>query len=117
MNHVLLFAIVTLMTANHISALCLQTPQQPGEPDICHFDDKTYKKGEKWDTDNCMECTCGSQGSYSCCGYGLRAGIMNFGEGCKVIEFDCLNGIVWKDDCDSQCENFGKEIHLTRRNN
>ena len=120
MNHVLLFAMVTLMTANHISAYCfggapptIALGEHP-EPNVCHYNGQTYNKGDTWDTGNCEECTCESQGAYFCCGYGFHAGVMSYGDDCKVIQFDCNHGIVWHSDYNNQCDMAGHEIDLTK---
>ncbi|OWF53063.1 uncharacterized protein LOC110446902 [Mizuhopecten yessoensis] len=117
MNINILFLLVILLSANQISAYCLNKDPAPGgnsQPTVCTYKGRTYSPGEAWDADNCEECQCDEDGGRSCCGYGFNAVVMNFGVGCKLERFDCLNGAVVDADEAGGCEMTGTEIHLKR---
>ncbi|XP_069836605.1 beta-microseminoprotein-like [Dendropsophus ebraccatus] len=83
----------------------LPTLHLDGDPGGCEFKGELHAYRTTWRTDDCLKCTCYSNGSMRCCTIGGRP-VSYDKEQCVVI-FDketCMHNVVRKDNPNETCE-------------
>ncbi|XP_073452633.1 beta-microseminoprotein-like isoform X1 [Aquarana catesbeiana] len=107
------YLVAAVLCVGFVLAVCdascfLQSPPElkPGQKPKrgCDFEGKLHKFGSKWITEDCMHCSCRSDGSVACCTkLGLYIGL-NF-DRCEYIEDKktCTLRLVSKEDPTKDC--------------
>ncbi|XP_071096437.1 uncharacterized protein [Haliotis cracherodii] len=69
---------------------------------FCMYKGLKMQVGSHIKTADCMECNCGANGLH-CCGFGIKAGVVQPPDGCKVVGDGCKMLVVKSDDETKDC--------------
>ncbi|KAK3593695.1 hypothetical protein CHS0354_013591 [Potamilus streckersoni] len=97
-----------LMLGTQVYGSCFNSPaqiMQIGSKGMvtCEYQGINFLEGATFNTTDCFSCSCSSWG-LSCCGFGIKAGLIGVPSGFRVVQYGC----------DFQIENEGGEDHLPR---
>ncbi|XP_069836608.1 beta-microseminoprotein-like isoform X3 [Dendropsophus ebraccatus] len=89
------------------SAECFMGETNPEKGEGCYYRKRMHPPGSQWRSKNCMDCTCGSDGHFTCCSaYGRP---VNYDETCKFVfdKKECVYKLIPNEDPTKQCQSFG----------
>ncbi|KAL3872009.1 hypothetical protein ACJMK2_040127 [Sinanodonta woodiana] len=98
-----------LILVTEVHGSCFYNPAQMiqiGSKDMvtCEYKGIKFLEGATFNTSDCISCNCYGWG-LSCCGFGIKAGLMGLPSGFRVVQYGC----------DYKIEGEGVEEHEQRR--
>ncbi|KAL3852390.1 hypothetical protein ACJMK2_016041 [Sinanodonta woodiana] len=102
--HRLLILLAALIAVHRVESACfLNAPPTGKTGNVCEYKGVQYKPGTFRIEEDCLGCTCNSDGSMGCCVYGVHAGVFHIPTGCKIsLHDDGCNGHLVKIDDETQ---------------
>ncbi|XP_060069305.1 beta-microseminoprotein-like [Ylistrum balloti] len=102
MSPLLILVFVGILSVR-VESSCMYALPDPGA-DGCVYNGHHIATGDSYrDMDRCFSCSCGTDNSMQCCGFGHQAGVFEIPDGCYMLKNGCNFKIVNAQDHSKSC--------------